>query len=569
MLRALCLGIGLLLGATASSDAAERRVALVIGNSAYQHAPDLANPIRDAEGVTARLEELGFEVIAGHNLTFNAMRRTIREFARRLDGAAISLLYYAGHGLQVNGENYIIPVDAELKKDIDLSFEALSMQFVLNVMEGQTHTNLVFLDACRDNPLAHSLARSMGTRSGLVGRGLARIEAGVGTLVSYATQPGNVALDGEGANSPFTKALLDHLGTPGEDIALTLRKVRTDVLAATNGRQVPWENSSLTGEVILKALEAVKESVDEASEQIREGRDADVEIAYWNSIKDTERPEFFESYLKEFPDGRFAALARLNLSLLAKPDETEKPKGSDKATAAPPEPVPVSPAEAAEIALGLSRSAYLEVQRQLNISGYPVGSEDGLFGPKSRRGLSAFQRATDLEPTGYLTEESLRRLEAAATQSAAITVQSASATEAPPKQLAVAKPDVSKAPYDGVWTGARTCKRFAEDPPDVDMSRPRQRTVVIENGAGVFKTDARSREAVRAAKNNYTEIRFTVSSDGRASGRGVNDCCFHNGRLLESRVNEIVLTGSVGEDGVLRLAGVHGPRRCEWTLSLN
>ncbi|WP_261334681.1 caspase domain-containing protein [Rhizobium leguminosarum] len=155
---------------------AEKRVALVVGNSAYQHVPTLPNPKNDAGDMAAKLRDLGFVVVVGNDLDLAGVRRTISDFVDKLDGADMALFYYAGHGLQVNGENYIAPVDAKLLSYIDLEFEAVPMNLILSAMERTTRVNLVFLDACRDNPLAVNLARSMGTRSASVGRGLARVE---------------------------------------------------------------------------------------------------------------------------------------------------------------------------------------------------------------------------------------------------------------------------------------------------------------------------------------------------------------------------------------------------------
>ena len=153
-------------------------------------------------------------------------------------------------------------------------------------MEREERVNLVFLDACRDNPLARNLALSMGTRSASVGTGLAAVETGVGTLISYATQPGNVALDGSGKNSPFTESLLKHIETPGEDIAVILRKVRSDVISKTQGKQVPWGNSSLTGQVILKD-KLVKPAKQEQEKPAPASNQAAFELSFWNSIKDS------------------------------------------------------------------------------------------------------------------------------------------------------------------------------------------------------------------------------------------------------------------------------------------
>ncbi len=187
---------------------AEKRVALLIGNSAYKHAPQLANPRNDAADMAAKVEGLGFEVVSGEDLDFASMRNAAREFTKKLEGADLSLFFYAGHGLQVNGSNFMAPVDAQLASYNDLDYETLPMDLIVTAMERNSKVNLVFLDACRDNPLAENLARSMGTRSGSVGRGLSKQGNGVGSLIAFATQPGNVALDGDGRNSPFTTELL-------------------------------------------------------------------------------------------------------------------------------------------------------------------------------------------------------------------------------------------------------------------------------------------------------------------------------------------------------------------------
>ena len=231
--------------------AASDRVALVIGNGGYANATQLANPPNDAADVAQALRKMGFDVVEGRNLDKRDMEGKIREFGHKLDNANLALFFYAGHGLQVSGRNYLVPIDAKLDRPADLNFEAFDVNVVLQQMEAEKRVNLVFLDACRDNPLTRSLARSMGTRSAAVGQGLASIQGAVGTMIAYATQPDNVALDGDGRNSPFTTALLKHIETPGLEISSLMKRVRTDVVAATRDRQVPWDHSSLMGDVIL------------------------------------------------------------------------------------------------------------------------------------------------------------------------------------------------------------------------------------------------------------------------------------------------------------------------------
>jgi hypothetical protein len=227
------------------------RVALVLGNGGYRHATTLANPTNDAADVAAALRKLGFDVVEGRDLDKRGMEDKLREFGRKLNNASLALFFYAGHGMQVAGKNYLIPVDAKLEQPGDLHLDTIDVGFVLAQMEADRRVNLVFLDACRDNPLARSFARRLGTRSSSVGQGLASIKSGGGTMIAYATDPDAVALDGDGRNSPFTTALLRHLPTPGLEIGLLMRRVRSEVYQATRGKQTPWDHSSLFGEVVL------------------------------------------------------------------------------------------------------------------------------------------------------------------------------------------------------------------------------------------------------------------------------------------------------------------------------
>ncbi len=230
--------------------AAEKRAALVVGNSAYVHANPLPNPVNDASDMAKALTEVGFEVILGLDLKKPAFDAKVRDFARALEKADVAVFFYAGHGLQAAGRNYLVPVDASLQVERDLDFEAVSVDFVLKQMELEREgkTNVVFLDACRDNPLARNLAHSMGTRSAAIGQGLAQVQTGVGTFIAYSTQPGNVALDGQGRNSPFTAALAKGVREPGRNLTSVMIDVRKDVLAVTGGKQVPWDHSALTGD---------------------------------------------------------------------------------------------------------------------------------------------------------------------------------------------------------------------------------------------------------------------------------------------------------------------------------
>lgn len=324
----------------AGSAAAASRVALVIGNSAYRHAAPLKNPGNDAQDIAAALRRLGFDVVAGQDLDRPGTERAIRDFAKKLPGSSVALFYYAGHGLQVNGRNYLAPTDAKLSSEFDLDFETIPLRLILRQMEREKRTNLVFLDACRDNPLAKNLARSMGTRSAAIGRGLARIETGVGTMIAFATQPGNVALDGKGRNSPFTTAILKHIESAGKPISEIMIAVRNDVLQASNGEQVPWEHSSLTGQFFFKGAAAASGSGAQApaiTAQPAGRQDGNaLELAYWDSTRNSRSAAAFESYLTRFPNGTFAPLARLKIKELKATQQAALP------VAPPPSPPPVT-----------------------------------------------------------------------------------------------------------------------------------------------------------------------------------------------------------------------------------
>ena len=404
----LRIALSVLLVLFASEALAEKRVALVIGNSAYQHVATLPNPGNDAHDMAAKLEGLGFEVVTGADLDLSGVRRAVRDFVGRLDGADLALFFYAGHGLQVNGENYLAPVDATLASSVDLEFEAVPMNLILSAMERSTRVNIILLDACRDNPLAVNLARSMGTRSASVGRGLAKVGTGIGTLIAFSTQPGNVALDGSGRNSPFTSALLKHLGRPGRDITRELIDVRRDVLAATGGKQVPWDNSSLTGEVVLKPAVDGKPAPAEAPAT---GEAA--ELAYWETIKDATDRDLFDAYLQQYPDGAFASLAKAKIKIIERasvPTSEGVPGGSGGQAVAAIDPALAAP-NADDTTLARS------VQVELNRLGCRAGSEDGVWGAGSRKALEAFGKfakvdLATLEPSsdvlGRLKSEKVR-----------------------------------------------------------------------------------------------------------------------------------------------------------------
>ena len=253
-MRPLKLLIGLILLSTGGGASgvvwAAERVALVIGNSAYRNAEELPNPRNDATAIAEALARTGFEVDLQTDLDQLGMQHALRDFGRKAEAAEVALVFYAGHGVQVAGENYLLPVDAALERERDLLYEALPLNLVMEEIAQAQKVGLAIVDACRDNPLAEQLRRTLGPiRSRLVGDGLARMEnLPSDTMIAFATRPGEVAVDGAGANSPYAAALLEHLEEPGVELNLLFRKVRDTVLVNTAYRQEPRTYDALGAE---------------------------------------------------------------------------------------------------------------------------------------------------------------------------------------------------------------------------------------------------------------------------------------------------------------------------------
>lgn len=227
---------------------AGRRVALVVGVSDYKHAPRLENTRNDATEVSRALGRLGFTVDLVTDPDRTAFENAVRQFGRKADGADASVFFYAGHALEVNGQNLLVPAPADVQSERDLRYETVDLDLVLESMSGRSKIALLFLDSCRDNPFSKKLTttRSAGFR------GLGAVDAAAGTLIAFATAPGKVAEDGAGRHSPFTTALLNHIERPGVEVRQMLGNVRRQVRESTENRQLPWENSALEGEFYFK-----------------------------------------------------------------------------------------------------------------------------------------------------------------------------------------------------------------------------------------------------------------------------------------------------------------------------
>ena len=254
--RGFILGLGVLAALTgfavSPALADGKRVALVIGNSTYRNVPTLPNPANDGADIAAALTRLGFAVTLVTNASFDQMRRGLIAFGRDAAGADMAAVFFAGHGMEISGENWLIPVDAELKKDTDAANEAVSLRSVILQVSNTTSLGLVVLDACRNNPFVAKMSRSLALRA-VIGGGLGRIEPVGNVLVAYAARDGTTALDGDGRNSPFTAALLHNIETPGVEVTFMLRNVRDDVMEVTRNEQQPFVYGSLSRKAIYLA----------------------------------------------------------------------------------------------------------------------------------------------------------------------------------------------------------------------------------------------------------------------------------------------------------------------------
>ncbi|WP_043160148.1 caspase family protein [Bradyrhizobium sp. Ai1a-2] len=307
---------------------AEKRVALVISNAAYQNVAPLPNPVNDGALIAATLKDAGFDVVDfRRDLPAVETRRALRDFADRTRDAEIAVVYYAGHGIEVDGANYLIPVDARLERDTDVYDEAFSLDRILIAIEPAKKLRLVILDACRDNPFAKTMKRTVASRA--IGQGLAKVEpTSPNVLIAYSAKAGSTAADGDGKNSPFTSALSKHLTTPGLDVRRAFGYVRDDVLKSTNNRQEPFVYGSLGGEdvpLVPAPAKAASPAAPALSPQADIRRDYELALQVGNKSA-------LNAFLAQYPDGFYASLAKLQLEKIAA--EEARVAATEKARAA-------------------------------------------------------------------------------------------------------------------------------------------------------------------------------------------------------------------------------------------
>jgi len=295
-LKAFFAGV---LAALALAAGAQDRVALVVGNSHYGSAP-LVNPTNDARAMAQRLRELGFKVVEREDLTVKQISPTLREFRAGLTPGSVALIFYAGHGLQIKGVNYLPAVDADIVSEEDVALQSIDINKVLDMLgDSKTRLNLLFLDACRNNPYARSM------RSGV--NGLAKVDAPSGTLISFATRPGSTASDGSGGHGLYTEKLLRVMGEPGLPIEQVLKRVGAEVKKDTRGAQEPWMEGSIEGEFYFRGGAS---SMTAQAGEMQKVDPAAIELAFWDSVKSSSNKRDYELYLEKYPQGQFAGLAK-------------------------------------------------------------------------------------------------------------------------------------------------------------------------------------------------------------------------------------------------------------------
>jgi Caspase domain/Putative peptidoglycan binding domain len=410
ILAVFFLWLGLLVSAIPDAHA-NRRVAFVVGNGAYKHVAPLPNPSHDAQAMASLLRNAGFEVVEGEDLSRDGMTAKLREFALKTQGADIALFFYAGHGISVNGKNYLIPVDADLKSEVDIKFgAAIDVDVALDQTMADAKVKLIFLDACRDNPFAARVRSAARTRSVVVGNGLAEMTTGEGTLIAFATGPGQTALDGNaGQNSPFTRALLKHIATPGVEIQQALTQVRAQVNDETRKQQLPWGHTNLIGAVYLNPTTNTAALAPQTSSSSSTAAvpNTDVELEFWRSIKDSNKVEEFNAYLLNYPNGQFKSLALARIAAL----QSQKNTVTASTTRSTPEmavarDADIFSAEASivtESDLLLDPQARRDIQSRLTLLGFSTAA-DGVFGDGTRLALMRWQTARGYPKSGYLNK---------------------------------------------------------------------------------------------------------------------------------------------------------------------
>ncbi|MGC2316686.1 MAG: caspase family protein [Bradyrhizobium sp.] len=393
------------IGILASSNAAkaDRRVAFVVGNGAYKNVAPLPNPPIDARAMASVLRNVGFDVVEGTNLSRDSMTQKLLEFGKKAQDADVALFFYAGHGIAINGTNYLLPVDADIKSEMDVKLgSAINIDVTLDQTMSDAKVKLVLLDACRDNPFAAKIRSAATSRSVNVQSGLAEMKSSEGTLIAFATGPGQTALDGqEGTNSPFTRALVANIAKPGVEIQQAMTQVRAQVNEETNKGQLPWGHTNLIGPVYLNPVAAPAEAPLAQAPNTpapTASTAPEVELEFWRSVKDSSKPEELNAYLTNYPNGQFKPLALARIAALQDgPSTTTRnlTPGVDPAT------FTGEASQVTEDQIGLDKGQRRDVQRRLNGLGFDT-KVSGKFDEATRAVITRWQAARGYPSTGFL-----------------------------------------------------------------------------------------------------------------------------------------------------------------------
>ncbi|MBW7964871.1 caspase family protein [Bradyrhizobium sp. BR 10261] len=405
-MRTLTIIVSLMCMALSVSAAkADRRVAFVVGNGAYKNVAQLPNPPIDAKAMASTLRNVGFEVIEGSNLTRDQMTEKLLDFGRKAQGSDIAVFYYAGHGIAVSGTNYLLPIDADIKSEMDVKLgAAINVDLTLDQTMGDAKVKLVFLDACRDNPFAAKIKSNSATRSVNVGSGLAEMKSGEGTLIAFATGPGQTALDGqEGNNSPFTRALIDNITKPGVEIQQAMTSVRAQVNEETHKGQLPWGHTNLIGAVYLNqapTTQVANAAPTATAAPAAAAGNSEAEVEFWRSVKESNKPEELNAYLSAYPNGQFKPLAMARLAAIQNGPSTTTRNlnaGVDPATFTD------DATQLTEDQIGLDKGQRRDVQRRLTGLGFDT-KVTGVFNDETRSVLKRWQAARGYPSTGFLNK---------------------------------------------------------------------------------------------------------------------------------------------------------------------
>jgi hypothetical protein len=390
---------------TAHAAKADKRVAFVVGNGAYKNVAQLPNPPIDAKAMAAVLRNVGFDVVEGTNLTRDTMTERLLEFGKKAQGADVALFFYAGHGIAISGTNYLLPIDADIKSEMDVKLgAAINIDLTLDQTMSDAKVKLVFLDACRDNPFAAKIKSNSATRSVSVRTGLAEMKSGEGTLIAFATGPGQTALDGqEGTNSPFTRALIAHITTPGVEIQQAMTEVRAQVNEETNKGQLPWGHTNLIGSVYLNpvATPAPGAAASPAPAAVAStSGGSDVELEFWRSVKESNKPEELNAYLTNYPNGQFKSLALARIASLENGASTTT---RNLTTGVDPATFTQEANQTTEDQIGLDKGQRRDVQRRLNGLGFDT-KVTGKFDDATRGVITRWQAARGYPSSGFLNK---------------------------------------------------------------------------------------------------------------------------------------------------------------------